>query len=75
MEPLVPKKQRAHYERFVRAMFTGRGGSLDRVVANATRADRGRARRAMADHGIDPRALPRDLTPRQWAALWRRLGE
>ena len=34
--PLVPVVKRQAYERFVRAIFTGRGGSLERIVQQAT---------------------------------------
>ena len=69
-EPLISVRQRAAYGRFVRATFTGRGESLDRIVANATRTDRGRVARLLQREGIGARALPRDLTPEQWAGLW-----
>src|SRR5690606_4047610 len=36
-EPLIPLKQRNAYERFVRAVFTGPGGKLDRIVQHALR--------------------------------------
>ena len=69
-EPLVPGAQRAGYERFVRAVFTGRGGALDRILAGATGIGAGRVRGVLRHHGIDARALPRDLTAEQWATLW-----
>lgn len=70
IEPLVARAQRAAYEQFVRTVFTGRGGNLDRIIANATRIEPGRTRSMRNRYGIDMRALPRDLTPRQWAGLW-----
>jgi len=72
--PLVPTGHRARYERFVRAVFTGRGGTLDRIVQQATRAPRRRVQTALHDVGLTARALPRDLTPEQWSSLWLRLG-
>jgi len=67
---LVPVAQRQAYERFVRAVFTGRGGSLDRIVRQATRAPRDCVRSTLRKAGIRPGSLPRDLRPEQWAALW-----
>lgn len=72
-EPLVQGGQRAAYERFVRAVFTGRGGALERIIANSTRVEADIIRRALNRHGVESRALPRDLDPRQWAGLWRDL--
>ncbi|MCT1434212.1 MULTISPECIES: 23S ribosomal RNA methyltransferase Erm [Dietzia] len=68
--PLVPVMQRRAYERFVRAIFTGRGGNLDRIVQQATQAPRDLIRDKLRKAGISPRALPRDLRPEQWATLW-----
>ncbi|WP_271800219.1 23S ribosomal RNA methyltransferase Erm [Dietzia maris] len=68
--PLVPVMQRRAYERFVRAIFTGRGGNLDRIVQQATHAPRDLIRDKLGKAGISPRALPRDLRPEQWATLW-----
>ena len=72
--PLVPQRERREYERFVRAVFTGRGGALDRVLARATGASRERAGRAVRWVGAQPGALPRELRAEQWAGLWERLG-
>lgn len=72
---LIPTSDRARYSQFVKAVFAGRGGSLDRIIQNAAAVSRARARRALAESGVAPRALPRDVTPEQWAALWRALPE
>lgn len=72
-DPLIPQRQRGGYEGFVRSVFTGRGGTLARVVQQATRAERSRVERALHEAGADPRSLPRDLAPEQWATLWHRL--
>lgn len=61
--PLVDPAERAAYERFVRAVFTGRGRGVAQILPKPRH-------RAMTAAGIPPTALPRDLTPRQWAALW-----
>ncbi|MFC4554016.1 23S ribosomal RNA methyltransferase Erm [Georgenia faecalis] len=68
--PLVPAAEREAYERFVRAVFTGAGGRLGRIVQRAARVDGRRAEAALAGARIDPRALPRDLDAADWAALW-----
>ena len=70
-DPLVPRHERRGYERFVRAVFTSRGGTLDRIVQNAARIDRASAIRALRRSSIDKVLLPRNLTPEQWAQLWR----
>lgn len=67
--PLVPHADRRAYEAFVRAVFAGRGGRLDRIVQGAARVDRAAAAAAVA-RAEATRALPRDLDARQWAALW-----
>lgn len=69
--PLVDPRERAAYERFVRDMFTGRGSGLIALVARSGGLARGRARSALDGLGIDGLRLPRDLTPEEWAALWR----
>ncbi len=71
--PLLPVADRQEYERFVGAVFAGRGGTLERIVAGATGAPVTAARAAVARadaHG----ALPRDLGVEQWLALWGALG-
>ena len=72
-QSLIPMSDRSPYSRFVKAAFTGRGDSLERILQNAKGVDRARARRALCEAGVDARRLPRDLTAEQWAALWRGL--
>ena len=74
-DPLIPGSQRTRYQQFVRAVFTGRGRTLDRVIANASHIDPGRARQLLRQCGVDTRALPRDLTPEQWAGIWNAIPE
>lgn len=69
---LLPLSDRQRYDAFVRAVFSGRGGRLERVVQGAARVDRGAAADAVSRAGAGG-ALPRDLTPEQWAVLWRSL--
>ncbi|WP_309067527.1 23S ribosomal RNA methyltransferase Erm [Microbacterium sp.] len=68
--PLLPVAQRRAYERFVAAVFTGPGGSLGRIVQRARRTDAATVHLALQRAEIGPGALPRDLRPEQWAALW-----
>ncbi|MDQ0646750.1 23S rRNA (adenine-N6)-dimethyltransferase [Microbacterium natoriense] len=69
--PLIPLRERQRYERFVRDVFTGRGGRLDSIVRRASTLTSASAARALSEAGVTPRALPRDLDAEQWAALWR----
>lgn len=68
--PLIVTADRRRYEHFVRAVFTGRGGSLARILQFATQLDRAAARRAISHAGVAPEALPRDLSAEQWVQLW-----
>ncbi|QDQ97119.1 23S ribosomal RNA methyltransferase Erm [Tomitella fengzijianii] len=72
--PLVPPRQRREYERFVRAVFTGRGRGLAQIVGRAAGLGQRRAHRTIAAAGIRDRSLPRDLSPQQWARLWTEVG-
>lgn len=70
--PLLPAAERGAYEGFVRRVFSGRGGRLERIVQGAARVGPAVAQRAVAR--ADARgALPRDLTPEQWVTLWHAL--
>lgn len=71
--PLVPHTERRAYEFFVREVFTGRGTGMTSLAARAGRVGAPVAKRALAAAGIDARGLPRDVTAKQWATLWRRL--
>ncbi|MFT4297030.1 MAG: 23S ribosomal RNA methyltransferase Erm [Micropruina sp.] len=73
--PLLPVADRRRYQGFVRAVFTGRGGSLAQVLQGAAQVGRPVVRRAMAHAGVTPDALPRDLAVEQWVALWQTLRE
>ncbi|NYF17006.1 23S rRNA (adenine-N6)-dimethyltransferase [Microbacterium sp. AK009] len=72
-DPLLPARARRNYERFVAAVFSGKGRSLDQILAGAARIDRRVAQNALAHASVEQRALPRDLTAPQWAALWMSL--
>lgn len=68
---LLPRRARGDYERFVRSMFTGAGGSMTRILPRATGLSREKSRRALMRNGVSPRSLPRDLTAQQWAGIYR----
>lgn len=70
--PLVRIDQRHAYERFVAAVFSGRGASLERIIQYAAGAKPSVARTAVARANARG-ALPRDLSPEQWARLWDEL--
>jgi 23S rRNA (adenine-N6)-dimethyltransferase len=74
-DPLVPASQRGAYEAFVRRVFTGRGRGIEQILGAAAPqlAPAGR-RHAIEEAAIHPPALPRDLTPEQWAVLWRHVA-
>lgn len=70
--PLVPTTERRRYERFVAEVFTSRGAGLRAILTRLTSARV--AYRMLESCGADRRAKPRDLTPRQWAAIWQVAG-
>lgn len=68
--PLVPDRDRRAYAELVRRVFTGRGRGVAQTLARARSVSPTRARAWCTAAGVDPWALPRDVTPQQWAALW-----
>lgn len=73
--PLISHADRRPYETFVRAVFSGRGGKLERIIQGAARVSRTAARSAVSRASVAENALPRDLAAEQWAALWLALQE
>lgn len=67
-EPLVPESQRRAYADLVHAVFTGAGRGIEAILVRRL-GNRIAVRRWLAEHDVDPAALPRELTARQWAAL------
>ena len=67
--PLVT--ERKPYQHFVREVFTGRGRGIREIIARTGRLDRAALDRWLRAQDVPPRALPKDLTAAQWAALWR----
>lgn len=70
--PLVSPAERADYERFVHAVFTGRGNTLARLVANASGCPVREASRILAAMDISNRHRARDLSAVHWVTLWTR---
>lgn len=62
---------RGPYQRFVRAVFTGRGRGLREILVRTTRIDQATLRAWLQGQDVSPQALPKDLTAGQWAALWQ----
>ncbi|MDI2031258.1 23S ribosomal RNA methyltransferase Erm [Saccharopolyspora sp. TS4A08] len=59
---LLPEECRSDYQSFVEAVYQARGRSLAEMIRNAT---------GLRAHGLPP--LPKDLPPRSWVRLYRRL--
>jgi 23S rRNA (adenine-N6)-dimethyltransferase len=66
---LLPDSDRRDYQRFVEAVFTGRGAGLGGIVRR--HVPRPTMLRWAREHDVDLRGLPRDLSVRQWVALYR----
>ncbi|MDX2645112.1 23S ribosomal RNA methyltransferase Erm [Streptomyces sp. PA03-1a] len=69
-QPLVTGDRRA-YQAFVQRVFTGPGRGLREVLARTGHFDRTALRDWLRAERVPPHALPKDLTARQWASLWR----
>lgn len=72
--PLVPLSERAAYERFVRRVFTARGRGIGQILQRGLGISRTATAAALRRASVSAAALPRDLTPPQWASLWRSTG-
>lgn len=71
--PLIDRRDRRRFERFVGAVFRSRGNGIRRILRVLSPSPLG-VDRALGDAGVARVALPRDLAPEQWAKLWRHLG-
>ncbi len=69
--PLVPRAERIPYGRFVGAVFTGPGRSLDAILRQAAPGSSKALAKTMHAIGLSRHHMPRDLSPEQWAELWR----
>ncbi|MCV7299712.1 23S ribosomal RNA methyltransferase Erm [Mycobacterium barrassiae] len=67
-EPLVDARDRRRYQALVHAMFTGRGRGIAEIASRQMPA--AVTRLWLVDNGIPAKALPRDLSATQWAALF-----
>lgn len=72
-DPLVVPRDRRRYEVFVASIFRSRGNGMRRILRSA-RSSPASTDQALTESGIAYSALPRDLTPQQWADLWRRVS-
>ncbi|OON81500.1 23S ribosomal RNA methyltransferase Erm [Streptomyces tsukubensis] len=68
--PLVVAAERADYQDFVKRVFTGPGRGLPEILGRAGAFGPARASAWLRQEEVPARALPKDLTAHQWAALW-----
>ncbi len=67
-DPLVAHADRRRYQAMVHQAFTGRGHDIAQILAR--RLPRASIRNWLRENNVGPKALPRDLTAAQWAALF-----
>ena len=72
--PLLPRHDRRRFDRFVAAVFRSRGNGIRQILRGVGHQPAA-VDRALSEAGIARSALPRDLTPEQWARMWQRLDE
>ena len=70
--PLV--SNRGRYQAMVRTVFAARGRGLGEILPRSTRLSRSQAIAWLADQGLAPSALPRDLNALHWAELFGALA-
>ena len=70
----VPDRKRADYHRFVHAVFTGRGRGMKGILSKMSITDQRTLHTTMDRNDIRGNALPKDLTPDQWAGLYSELA-
>ena len=69
--PLLDPERRRRYSAFVHAVFTGSGRGLQQILPRAVGASaRPAVRKWLATQAFRGMALPRDLSPGQWAELF-----
>ena len=64
--PLLATRQQRSYQRWVRQVFVAGGRGLPEILTRTGRLTRAQALQFCRDQGLDPRALPRDLTVEHW---------
>jgi 16S rRNA A1518/A1519 N6-dimethyltransferase RsmA/KsgA/DIM1 with predicted DNA glycosylase/AP lyase activity len=67
-DPLVETADRRRYQAMVHQVFTGRGHGIAQILAR--RLPRTSIRNWLRDNKVGSKALPRDLSAAQWAALF-----
>lgn len=74
-QSLLPRSDRGAFQALAHAVFTGRGRGIAEIAARAGLFDRTRdARRWAVRVGLDPLALPKQLSVEQWVDLFRTSG-
>jgi 23S rRNA (adenine-N6)-dimethyltransferase len=71
---LISKKDRADYHRFVHQVFTGRGRGMKGILSKMSITDQRTLQSTMDRNNVRGDALPKDLTPEQWAGLYTELA-
>jgi 23S rRNA (adenine-N6)-dimethyltransferase len=71
-DPLVAPTDRQRYQAMVHRVFTGRGHGIAQILNR--QMPRASVRKWLRDNKVGPMALPRDLSPEQWAALFVELA-
>ncbi len=71
---LIPHRDRSSYQQFVRAAFTGRGRGMKGILTAMKIANRHRLHSTLDRNHIRGDALPRELSPQQWAGLYTALA-
>ncbi len=72
--PLILHRDRRRFERFVGTVFRSRGNGIRQILRGNGHPPQ-RVDRTLGEAGIARAALPRDLSPEQWARMWRLLDE
>ncbi len=71
---LIPHRDRSSYQQFVRAAFTGRGRGMKGILTAMKITDRHSLHSTLDRNHIRGDALPRELSPKQWAGLYTALA-
>lgn len=72
--PLVDARARDRYQDVVRRVFTARGRGIPQILTAALpQMSRHRSLHWTRRHGLAPSALPKSLTPEQWADLFHQI--
>jgi 23S rRNA (adenine-N6)-dimethyltransferase len=69
--PLLSQAEQHTYQDWVRTIFSGRGRTLQEVLAANGGLSRRDSTRFCVNHHLSPRALPRDLSAHQWVAAFK----